>query len=166
MVQIRPLHPDDAPVLAQQFNNKKIWNHIRDAIPYPYTLADAAYFIKISEEDSSLFNFAITYNKQFCGIVGLKAQNDIHRKSVELGYWIAEEFWQKGIATQAIGLITDWAFMHLNINRIFASVFENNIASMKALEHNAYRLEGILRKAVYKNQIFLDEYRYAKLKEI
>jgi len=164
-VSIRPLQLSDAAVLSQQLNNKKIWNNISNSIPYPYTLDDTEFFIKMSHEDRNLYNFAITYNENFCGVIGLKRQKDIHRKSEELGYWIAEPFWNKGIATQAIGMVTEWAFQHLKTNRIFAGVFQHNIASMKALEKNGFKKEGILKKAIYKNSKFLDEHLYAKLKD-
>jgi len=164
-IRLRNLQLDDIKILTRQFNNKKIWDNISDSIPNPYTEADAEYFIKTSLKKEELFNFAILCDEKFSGIIGLKMQDDVHRKSVELGYWVGEEYWGRGIATQATGLITAWAFKHLMINRIFARIFQHNKASMRVLEKNAYVKEGVLKKAIYKNAQFLDEYIYARLKK-
>jgi RimJ/RimL family protein N-acetyltransferase len=69
----------------------------------------------------------------------------------------------EGIATTAIELITNYGFEDLKLIRIYAGVFEFNMASMKALENNGYKKEGIFKKAVLKNAKFLDEHRYFKL---
>ena len=163
MVQIRKLQLDDADVLSQLMNNIKIWNNLSDRIPFPYTRQDALAFIKLSHTDANLHNFAITYQDNFCGVIGFVRQTDIHKLSVELGYWIGEAYWHKGIATQAIHLATEWAFSNLDINRIFASVFEHNHGSMKVLLKNNYQREAILKKAVLKNGQILDEHIFAKL---
>lgn len=164
MIQIRELHIMDADTLSQCMNNVKIWNNLRDFIPYPYARKDAIDFIHLSQKEAALFNFAITYNDNFCGVIGLTRQTDVHRQSMELGYWICEAYWNKGIATRAIKLATEWAFSNLDINRIFANVFQHNEASKKALLKNGFLLEGTLKKAVLKNEILLDEYIFAKLR--
>ena len=164
MVELRKLQTNDAPILAQLLNNKHIWDVMRDALPYPYTEADALHFIALSQKEQQMLNLAITYQHRFCGIIGIKRETDIHRKSVELGYWIGEDFWQKGIATQAMALMTELVFEQQAVNRIFARVFSNNPASMKVLLKNNYLLEGVFRKAIYKNGHFLDEHIYAKLR--
>ncbi len=164
MVQLNALHINDARILADLLNNKRIWNYLRDSLPYPYTIEDARHFIENLENDKQVLNLAIRYQGKFCGVIGLKRGTDIHRKSAELGYWVGEPYWRKGIATQAIALMTNKAFKDLPIHRIFARVFANNPASVKALQHNGYRQEALLKQAVYKNGLFLDEYIFAKLK--
>ena len=164
MIRIRKLHLDDADILSQLMNNINIWNNLRDSIPFPYSKKDAIDFIKLSHTDENLHNFAITYHNEFCGVIGFVRQTDIHKLSVELGYWIGEPYWHKGIATYAIHLATEWAFSNLDINRIYASVFEHNQGSIKALLKNNYNQEAILKKAVLKNGKILDEYIFAKLR--
>ena len=164
MVKLRELHINDALVLAKLLNNKHVWNNLQDSLPYPYTEADAEFFINLNTNNNQMINFAITFDKDFCGVIGIKRQEDIHRKSVELGYWIGEPYWHKGVATKAIEIMTTLAFEKENINRIFARVFENNMASMKALLKNNYKQEAILKQAVYKNNRFLDEYIFAIVK--
>jgi len=164
MVQIRKLQLDDADILSQLMNNINIWNNLRDRIPFPYSRKDALTFIKLSHTNDHLHNFAITYQNNFCGVIGFVRQTDIHKLSVELGYWIGEPYWHKGIATRSIQLATEWAFRNLDIIRIFASVFEHNHGSMKALLKNNYQREAILKKAVLKNGQILDEHIFAKLR--
>lgn len=164
-ITLRRLKPSDKTQMAQLANNKKIWNHVRDYFPHPYTEKDAEVFIKAQSKDSSIVNFAIDYDGEFCGVIGLILQKDVYRKSAETGYWIGEPFWGKGIATKAVQLIVDHGFNELKLVRIYAGVFEYNMASMKVLEKNGFQKEGISKKAVYKNGKIWDEHKYYLLNE-
>jgi len=108
--------------------------------------------------------FGIEYNERFCGLISLELQKDIYQKSAELGYWIGEEFWRKGIASAAIEKMIRYAFENHDIIRIFARVFEYNRASMRVLEKNGFKKECIARKAIYKNGKLWDEHRFFLLK--
>jgi RimJ/RimL family protein N-acetyltransferase len=109
--------------------------------------------------------FAIDCNGELCGLIGLILQKDVYRKSAEIGYWIGEPFWGKGIATKAVELITAYAFEELKLIRIFAGAFQYNVGSMCVLANNGFLKEGILQKAIFKNGKFWNEHRYAKLNE-
>lgn len=98
-------------------------------------------------------------------MVGLIFQKDVYRKSTEIGYWIGESFWGKGIATQAVGLLVHHAFEELGLARLYAGIFEYNVGSIRVLEKNGFQKEGISKKAVFKNGKFWDEHRYALLNE-
>ena len=165
MIKLRELKTSDKSVIAKLLNNKKVWDNLTNRIPYPYTERDAEIFLKFIKRDNYHKAFAIEYNKDFCGIIGLIKQQDVHEKSAELGYWIGEPFWNKGITTKAVKLITDYGFKNLDIVRIYSSVFEYNTASMKVLEKNGYLKEGILKKSIFKNNKFWDEHRYYLLKD-
>jgi len=165
-VKLRELHLSDKSQLAKLANNKNIWINLRDAFPYPYGEGNAEFFINRVKEEKPKQNFGIEYNGDLCGVIGLIIQKDVYSKSAEIGYWIGESFWGKGIATKAIELITDYGFEDLKLIRIYAGVFEFNTASMKALEKNGYKKEGISRKALIKNDKVLDEHRYFKLNEL
>jgi len=164
-VKIRPLELSDKEQIAALANNKKVWDNLRDYMPFPYTPEDALQFINLSQKDQSLQNFAIEYRGELSGIIGLIMQSDVYRKSAELGYWIGEPFWGKGIATKAVELITDFGFKKLKLIRIQAGVFDFNIASMKVLEKNGYQKEGVAKHAAIKNNVVCDEHRYAILNE-
>jgi len=162
-VKIRPVELSDKEQIALLANNKKVWDNLRDYMPFPYTQNDALQYINLSIKDQSLHNFAIEYQGELCGMIGLIIQSDVYRKSAELGYWIGEPYWGKGIATKAVELITILGFNKLNLIRIQAGVFDFNIASMKVLEKNGYHKEGVAKQAVIKNNIACDEHRYAIL---
>ncbi len=163
-VRLRPLRYADREILANLANNKKIWNNVRDMFPHPYTLAEADKFLDMVKQQEPVITFAIEYEFQFCGVIGIVLQKDVYRKSAEIGYWIGEPFWGKGIATKAVSLAANYAFDSLQLNRLFAGIFRGNEASKKVLEKCGFQPEGIGRKAVFKNNKFLDELRYGKLK--
>ena len=162
-IKIRPLKISDKSELAKLANNKKIWNNLRDYIPFPYTESDADFFINLTNEEDPRQTFGIEYNGLLCGVIGLVIQKDVYRKSAEIGYWIGESFWGNGIATKAVELITKYGFDKLYLNRIYSGVFEYNTASMKVLEKNGFRKDGIFKNAILKNNRVCDEHRFYKL---
>ena len=163
-VELRPLVSQDKMVIAKLANNKKIWDNLRDAIPFPYTEADATNFIAFAKTKNPLEIFGITVNRDLCGIIEISTQNDVYQKTGEIGYWIGEPYWGKGIGTEAIHLMTAYGFDVLQLERIQAGVFAFNPISMHVLEKNGYVKEGVFRKAIVKNRRICDEHRYAKLK--
>ena len=158
---LRPLEDSDSSALARLANNKNIWDNLRDFIPFPYTKDDAIFFINLTKQEKPQMTFAIEFEDQLCGVVGLVAQQDVYRKTAEIGYWIGEPFWNKGIATSAVGLITDYGFDQLGLLRIYTGVFEYNIGSMKVLEKCGYKKDGVFEKAVIKNGQIWNEHRYS-----
>jgi RimJ/RimL family protein N-acetyltransferase len=163
-VFLRKLKPSDANRFTELANNKKLWLNMRDGFPHPYTTKDAVKFISFSNDIKTNSIFGIIYNDELVGATGLHGQADINRFSMELGYWIGEPYWGKGIATKAVALITDFGFKNLDINRIFAGTIEGNLASTKVLEKNSYKFEGVSRKSAFKNNEFKDEFHFAILK--
>lgn len=163
-ILLRPLQDHDTGVLAHLANNKNIADNLRDFFPYPYSTADAIFFIRLVKKEDPQMTFAITYQGQFCGVIGLIGQPDVYRKTAEIGYWLGEPFWNKGITTIAVKLVTDYGLQQLDFIRIHTGVFEYNIGSMRVLEKNGYRREGIFEKSVVKNGKVWDEHRFAKTK--
>ena len=161
---LRPLNDNDSPELARLANNKKIWDNLRDFIPFPYTIEDAIFFINMVKEEKPVMTFAIEFEEQLCGVISLVGQKDVYRKTAEIGYWIGEPFWNKGIATIAVKLITKYVFDQLDSVRIHTGVFEYNTGSMKVLEKNGYKNEGIFEKAILKNGRIWNEHRFSKIK--
>ncbi|MEM0932141.1 MAG: GNAT family protein [Bacteroidota bacterium] len=95
------------------------------------------------------------------GSIGLHLQNDIYRKNAELGYWLAEPFWNYGIMSKAISEVVHFGFKNYDIERIFARPFGTNIASQKCLEKCGFSLEAKLRNTLFKNGQYIDEMIYA-----
>ena len=166
-IVLRPPAAGDIIPIATLANNKKVWDNLRDYFPHPYSEGDAESFINFIKNENPPVTFAIDYNGQFCGMISLVPQRDVYRKTAEIGYWLGEPFWGKGIMTTAIRLITEYGFSQsFDFIRLYAGVFEYNRASMRVLEKNGYRKEGISQKNIFKNGKIYDEHRFYLLKEI
>jgi len=162
--QIRSFKPSDKISIVKYANNYNIFKNLRDLFPHPYTNSDAEEWLKIVCNQTPEQNFAIANKKELIGGIGLAPQNDVNRFSAEIGYWLAEPFWGKGITTKTVKIFIEFTFKNFHFNRIFANVFEGNISSEKVLQKAGFELEGKLKKAVYKEGRFLDQYVYSILK--
>lgn len=151
----------DQEALASLANNKKIWDNLRDLMPHPYTVRDAQAFIQMTGQEDPQMTFAIAYEGQLCGVIGLVGQTDVYRKTAEIGYWIGEPFWGQGIGTTAVKLVTAYGLHQLGFMRLHAGIFEYNEASMRVLAKNGYTKEGVFQKAIFKNDQIWDEHRFS-----
>lgn len=153
---LRPFLLSDAPSLAKYANNARIAACVRDGFPHPYTEENAVEFIEMTREAMPCRVFAIEVAGEVVGGIGLHPQEDIHRKTMELGYWLGEPFWGKGIVTDAVKAIIAYGFQQFDITRIFAYTMSNNVASSRVLEKAGFLYEGTQRKAIFKNGQVLD----------
>lgn len=160
-INLRPFKPSDAFDLASAANNPNIARYLTDQFPNPYSQEDAIRFISKFNSYNPLRVFAITNHNKVIGAIGIHPQEDIMRLNAELGYWIAEEYWGKGIITSAICKIVNYGFENFEINRIFARPFGSNIASGKALEKCGFHLEATIPLSIIKNGMIEDERIYA-----
>ena len=165
--RIRKWELSDAKDLAAALSNKKVQDNLRDGLPYPYTEQDGKEFISamLSADESETFAFAITVDNMVIGSIGIFRQGNIHRQTAELGYYIAEEYWGKGIMTEAVKQICEYVFANSDIIRIYAEPFAYNIASCRALEKAGFQYEGTLRSNAVKNGKVIDMKMYSLLKE-
>lgn len=159
---IRDWALDDAEALARYANNPNVAANLRDGFPNPYTKSDAEAFLRNVTARSPRTIFAIARDEEAIGSIGLMIGSDVHRFTAELGYWLAEPFWGKGIMTSAVAAITDYGFAQFKLNRIYAEPYTSNPASARLLEKAGYRLEGTLRASVVKHGRVLDQFMYAK----
>jgi len=165
-VSIREWNRADAADLAEALNNKKILDNLRDGIPYPYTEKDAKQFIRtmLTAEKDRQYAFAITCDGKVIGSIGTFRKDNVHKLTAELGYYIAEPYWGKGIVTEAVRQVCAHVFAHTDIVRIFAEPFADNAASCRVLEKADFQLEGVLRQNAVKNGQIRDVKLYALLK--
>jgi RimJ/RimL family protein N-acetyltransferase len=165
-VTLREWQLSDAAVLAELLNNKKILDNLRDGLPYPYTEKDGEFYINsmLTADKNDTFAFAITYDGEVVGSIGAVRQLNIHNKTAEIGYYVSEEYWGKGIATAAVTLLSNYVFENTDIIRLFAEPFATNAGSIRVLEKAGFEYEGTLRKNAVKNGIVLDMKMYSLIK--
>lgn len=160
---IRSWRKTDFESLAENANNPKIWRNVRDAFPHPYTETDARQWIEHATTEKPEVSFAIAVDDSAVGGIGLVLQADVSRVSAEIGYWLGEKYWGRGIATQAVEAMTAYGFATFNLTRIFAHVFEWNSGSQRVLQKCGYHLEGRLRRAAIKEGQVIDELLFANI---
>lgn len=162
---IRNWREQDISSLVLHANNRRIWRNLRDRFPHPYTIADAIDWIQQTTRATPETHFAIAVGGEAIGGTGLDLQTDVFRRSAEIGIWVAEPYWGRGIATEAVRAMTEFAFAHFDLCRVYAGVFEWNPASMRVLEKVGYTLEGRLRRSVTKDGRTIDRMLYAIVRE-
>jgi len=158
---VRSWEPRDRDTLVRYANNRNVWINLRDRFPHPYTRADARVWLEHVVERRPETNFAIAVNELAVGGIGFIVQDDVGRRSAEIGYWLGQEFWGRGIATEALAAVTEYAFRNHDLCRIFAHVFEWNPASARVLEKAGYVCEGRLKKSLTKDGQTIDQFIYA-----
>jgi RimJ/RimL family protein N-acetyltransferase len=165
-IVLRPWSVRDAAELASMADNKNIADNLRDGFPWPYSIQDARAWLNIiiPENEPPRF-FAVTLEGQLVGSIGLVTKSDIYRKNMEIGYFLSEKHWRKGIAVKAIKAATSYAFKDFDIVRVYAEPFADNTASCRALEKAGFHHEATLRRNVIKNEIIKDSCIYSVLKE-
>ena len=163
---IRKWKREDAQDLQQSINDLRVLNNLTDRIPYPYHLQDAYDYIDamLSADENEIFAFAIEYEGQVVGSISVLRQDDIYRRSAELGYYLGYSYWGKGIMSEAVKQTCQYVFEHSDIERIFAAPFDYNPASQRVLEKCDFEREGILRKNGFKNGEFHDMIMYSLIK--
>ena len=158
---IRDWQIEDASSIAKYADNRKIWMNLRDAFPHPYSLQDAEKFVSRVIGTNPITIFAIATQTEAIGSIGLTIGTDVHRYTAEMGYWLAEPYWGKGIMTQAVKRLISYGTHDLRLHRIFAEPYTTNPASARVLEKAGFTCEGILRSNVYKDGKVLDQFLYS-----
>lgn len=162
---IRSYEYFDQKALVKYADNYNVSKLLRDQFPFPYTEEMAEMWLVHACNQDPESNFAITNNKELIGTIGIHLQEDVNRFSAEIGFWLGEPFWNKGIMTKAVKVFCTHLFNVHHYIKLTANVFEGNEASKKVLQKTGFILEGTLRKNVFKNNKFLDQYIYGLLKE-
>ena len=164
-ISVRKYQTGDEEDLATQANNIKIFNNLLDQFPNPYTFEEAIKWVRYSSRIDPPEHMAIIVDGKVAGGIGLKRKEDVYRKTMEIGYFLGEAYWGKGIMTLAVKQFVEYMFRTFDINRIIAPVFDFNIASQRVVEKAGFRKEAVLIKSVIKNNVFRDEIIYALLRE-
>lgn len=160
-IQLRPWTMSDLDRLVVIADNHNISKNMTDKFVNPYTTEQGKNFIEFATSSTPEKILAIIIEDQIIGVIGIHPQTDIYSKNAELGYWLAEEYWGKGIMTKAIIQMVNYGFKTWDLNRIFARPFGTNYGSQRALEKAGFLLEGKSLKTIYKNGMYIDELVYS-----
>ena len=165
-INIRKWKETDAKALAKLLSNKNILDNLRDGIPYPYTVKDAEDFINamLRADSGKVFAYAVCDGDTAIGSISAFRQDNIHCRTAELGYYLSEEYWGRGVMTEAVRLLCDAVFDGTDILRIYAEPFAHNTGSRRVLEKSGFKLEGILSSGAVKNGKVLDMALYSLIK--
>ena len=147
---LRPYRKWDEKSLIENINDRNV-SKFMSKVPYPYTMKDAKKWVnecRKSNKNKTALSFAIDIGGKIIGGIGLM---NIEKRMAELGYWLGKKYWNKGIMTEAVKLVTNLGFKKLKLGRIYATIFVKNRASAKALENNGYKFEGLMKKYYVKN---------------
>jgi len=163
---VRPWRAGDEEALARHANSRAVWRNLLGGFPHPYRLEDAAWWIAEAKSlRAPQEHLAIEIDGEACGGIGLRRLEDsVFAHTRELGYWLGEAHWGKGVMGEAVGLVADYAFSAFVLERLEAGVFSWNPASARVLEKNGFLREACLRRRVYKDGEFLDLWLYARLR--
>ena len=163
MIELRELKSDDREWLVRYLNNEQLVRYLASRIPQPYSFEDASWWVEVGSKEGA-FVRAITFNGAFCGVIGVYTKEAEYAHAAELGYWVAQEYWNQGIASKAVTEFTELVFATTDIQRLYAVVSAPNLASIQVMNKAGYSLEGILRKSVQKQGQFYDEHLFAKIR--
>ncbi|WP_299490025.1 GNAT family protein [Acaryochloris sp. IP29b_bin.137] len=163
MITLRDYERTDLDSLLALANNKRVSRYLVYTFPYPYTRADAEWWISEGVKAEESVTKVIEYNGAFTGSIGLTRQAGWRDHLAEIGYWLGEPFWGKGIATQAVQQMTDHAFSDLQLQKLYAPILAPNKASMRVVEKCGYELEGVLKREVFKDGRYYDIHHFAKV---
>ena len=161
---VRSLRDADAEALARHANNRLVWLQLRDRFPHPYTVENAREYIAFIGSQSPATTFAVTVADAPVGAIGVMLREDVERCSAEVGYWLGEPYWGRGIATTALVGFTRFAFVAYALERLYAVPFASNLASCRVLEKAGYTLEGRMRRSAIKDGTLQDQLLYAALR--
>ena len=163
---IRPWATSDAQSLQRHANNRNVSIHLRDRFPFPYEMHHATTFLEWIGRQPAPTVWAIEVQGEAAGGIGIELRTDVERVSAEIGYWLGEPFWGRGIATEALQFVTADAFTRFEITRLFAVPFADHAASVRVLEKAGYVKEGHLRQSAIKDGKVRDQCLYASYKPL
>ena len=162
---LRPWRFEDLASQVRHANNPRVAATMRDRFPHPYTEADGREWIAFATSNLAEPNWAIEVGGAAVGGIGLMPQSDINAGTAEIGYWLGEEYWGRGITTAALTALSRHALVELGYRRLYATAFVENVRSRRVLEKAGYVLEGILRRSAIKQGRVHDQALYAILSE-
>ena len=158
---IRPWLESDAESLQRYANNREVSIWLRDRFPFPYEMEHARTFLGWIAKQATSTVWAIEVDGAAAGGLGFELHTDVERVSAEIGYWLGQPFWGRGICTEALTAVTAEAFEHFELTRLYALPFADHAASARVLEKAGYVREGHLRQSAIKDGKIRDQLLFA-----
>lgn len=159
---LRAWRESDAPALSRHANNVNVWRWMSDGFRHPYTIDMAEYWCTRGHVEFGGDNWAIAWHDEAVGGCGVVAQQGQFRCNAEVGWWLGEAHWGRGVVTRVAAALTEHAFADSRITRVFAPVHAGNQRSMRVAEKNGFVLEGIQPKSAIKAGQVIDRWIWAK----
>ena len=163
---VRPWTLTDAESLQRNANNRRVSINLRDRFPFPYELQHAVTFLEWITRQPSPTVWAIDVEGSAAGAIGIEQRDDVERVSAEIGYWLGEPYWNRGIATDALTAVTRDVFGRFELSRLYAVPFADHAASVRVLEKAGYALEGRMRQSAIKDGKIRDQLLFAAYKSL
>ena len=161
---VRDWAAEDLTSLVRHANNRNVWINLRDRFPYPYTEANGREFLSHVRRQKPVTVWAIEVDGRAAGGIGIVVLSDVERVSAEIGYWLGEAYWGRGITTDAVRAVTAEVFKMFDLLRIFALPFADNRGSIRVLEKAGYVLEGHMPQSAIKDGVIRDQLMYGAYK--
>jgi RimJ/RimL family protein N-acetyltransferase len=158
---VRSWEARDLASMVRHANDRRVWINLRDRFPHPYTTRHGATFLQKVIGAIPETTFAIAVDGEAAGGIGFMLHDDIERVSAEIGYWLGEAHWGRGICTEAVRAVTAYAIGEHELTRMYAVPFTHNIASCRVLEKAGYVREGTMHRSAIKDGTICDQYLYA-----
>jgi [ribosomal protein S5]-alanine N-acetyltransferase len=163
--RVRDWTTNDHEALVRHANNRNVSMHLRDRFPHPYTETHAREFLAHTAQQTPRTVWAIEVDGEAAGAIGIVRSTDVERVSAEVGYWLGERFWGRGIMTDVLGAVTVAAFGEWDdLRRLFALPFAHNLGSIRVLEKAGYVLEGRMPQSAIKDGVICDQLMYGAYK--
>jgi RimJ/RimL family protein N-acetyltransferase len=162
---VRSWRWEDLESLVRHADNVHVARQLRDRFPHPYTRADGEAWLALALGQQPQTSFAIEADGEAVGSIGVMLGYDVERVSAEVGYWLGERVWGRGLATAALRVLAEYAFPTYDLTRLFALPFAHNLASRRVLEKAGFTLDAILRKSAIKEGRIVDQALYSLVRE-
>lgn len=162
-VRLRTWSDDDVPELVRLANNRRVWMQLRDAFPHPYTPEAGRAWVNLANSHLPVTSFAIECGGVLVGGTGYMPGRDVERCNAEVGYWIGEPHWGRGLATAALRALVTVIVKRGGFTRLFALPFAANAASRRVLEKTGFELSAVLRQSAIKDGQIVDQCLYSLL---
>ena len=163
---LRALALEDAPSMRQYADNEAVARNLFEGFPHPYTLEDAQQWCSVGAHLPEMgFVWGIEVEHQIVGCISLRPDSGWMRCNAEVGYWIGEPYWRQGRVSEALMLVTDWAWRALpDLTRIYAPIFAWNTGSQGVARRCGFSKEADLKRSAIKSGKVIDRVQWALLR--